>query len=378
LYYWDSYFTMLGLAVSGHVRTVEHMVDNFASLVDRIGFIPNGNRTYYCSRSQPPFFVLMVELLASLQGPAVFARYAPQLAMEYEFWMAGATELSNREYAARRVVRIDDAVLNRYWDDVAEPRQESYAEDVDLAASIPRDAGELFRDLRAACESGWDFSSRWFGDATSLGTIRTTRILPVDLNCLIHRLETVLGDVSDRAGSHQAAQQYRDRARARQGAIQSRCFDNGAGWFCDVDLRDGKTTGRLSLAGAFPLFLGLATDAQAAHVAAQLEARFLRPGGWVTTLTNTGQQWDAPNGWAPLQWIVFEGLRRYGFDDLAREGARRWIETNTDVYRRTGFFLEKYDVEQPGRLGGGGEYAVQDGFGWTNGVLLRVMEHAGA
>ncbi|HEX9852339.1 MAG TPA: trehalase family glycosidase, partial [Woeseiaceae bacterium] len=178
LYYWDSYFTMLGLAASGKVRMLEDMVDNFAFLVDRIGFIPNGTRTYYCTRSQPPFFVLMIELLASVSGgQKVFDKYFPQLEKEYEFWMAGAGGLTAGQTAVRRAVRVDDTLLNRYWDDAAEPRQESYAEDKALAAGTKREPAQLYRDIRAACESGWDFSSRWFGETRSIGSIRTTEVL---------------------------------------------------------------------------------------------------------------------------------------------------------------------------------------------------------
>ncbi|HEX4932287.1 MAG TPA: trehalase family glycosidase, partial [Gemmatimonadaceae bacterium] len=380
LYYWDSYFTMLGLAASGHIAMVEQMVENFASLVDRIGLIPNGNRTYYCTRSQPPFFVLMIELLASLKGGAsVIDRYAPQLEREYAFWMAGADDVTGEQRAVCRVVGVDGVLLNRHWDDAAAPREESYVEDVELAASTPgRDPAQLYRDVRAACESGWDFSSRWFDETKSLGSIRTTEILPVDLNCLIHRMETVLAGVKERAGDAEAARRYGERAASRQRMIQSVFFDDASGFFQDVELGDLRPTEVRSLAGAYPLFFGLATDAQARRVAAQLEADFLRPGGWVTTLSRTGEQWDAPNGWAPLQWIVCEGLRRYGFDALAREGARRWVAANTQVYRASGAFMEKYDVEDPGRAASGGEYAVQDGFGWTNGVLLRLLAESGA
>jgi alpha,alpha-trehalase len=375
MYYWDSYFTMLGLAASGEVRMLEHMVDNFASLVDRIGFIPNGTRTYYATRSQPPFFVLMIELLAAAVGDQqVVDRYAPQLEQEYAFWMAGASELGGGQRAVRRVVRIDDALLNRYWDDAAEPRQESYTEDLALAASTHRDSTPLYRDVRAACESGWDFSSRWFDETRSFDSIRTTEILPVDLNCLLHRLEIVLASTSERAGDRIAAQRYRDRAGVRERMIRSLFFAESEGFFFDVDIESMKPTRTPTVAAAFPLCFGLATNQQAKRVAAWLERDFLRPGGWVTTPANTGQQWDAPNGWAPLQWIVFEGLRRYAFDDLAREGARRWIETNVNTYRKTGYLMEKYNVDEPGRPGSGGEYAVQDGFGWTNGVLLGLLD----
>jgi len=375
LYYWDSYFTMLGLAASGRVGLLEEMVANFASLVDRIGFIPNGTRSYYCTRSQPPLFVLMVELLASVGGgSSVVDQYGAQLAREYEFWMEGTAELPAGQHATRRVARVGDVLLNRYWDDAAEPRQESYAEDIELAAQTTREPHGLYRDLRAACESGWDFSSRWFDETLAFGTIRTTSVLPVDLNCILYHLEGALGGIRERADDAEGAMTFRDRAAGRARVLQSIFFDASLGFFCDVDLGSARSTGVLTLAGAYPLFFGVATDEQARRVAERLGEDFLRPGGWVTTLKDTGQQWDAPNGWAPLQWIVFEGLRRYGYTDLADEGARRWIATNTKLYRTTGHFMEKYNVEQPGRLGGGGEYAVQDGFGWTNGVLLQLME----
>ena len=136
------------------------------------------------------------------------------------------------------------------------------------------------------------------------------------------------------------------------------------------DLRPGETH---SLAAAFPLFFNLATPEQASRVTDKLQTEFLKPGGWVTTLNNSGQQWDAPNGWAPLQWIVYVGMRNYGFSDEAREGARRWVENNTSVYQSTGRLLEKYNVEEIGLFAEGGEYTVQDGFGWTNGVLLSFL-----
>src|SRR5690606_9959848 len=93
----------------------------------------------------------------------------------------------------------------------------------------------------------------------------------------------------------------------------------------------------------------------------------------VTTLHNTGQQWDAPNGWAPLQWVTIEGLRNYGFDELAETIKRRWIDANVSVFKETGKLVEKYDVTHGRQGGGGGEYPLQDGFGWTNGVLAALL-----
>ncbi len=184
LYYWDSYFTMLGLAASGRHDLLRAMADNFAYLIDTYGLVPNGTRTYYLTRSQPPVFSLMTTLFEDHAVEAARA-YLPQLKLEYAFWMDGAAHL--RPGAAhRRVVRLPDgAVLNRYWDDRAHPREEAYLEDGDAARS-GRPHHIVYRDLRAAAESGWDFSSRWCdaepdttagisqAPASDLATIRTT------------------------------------------------------------------------------------------------------------------------------------------------------------------------------------------------------------
>jgi len=202
IYYWDTYFTMLGLAASGRVALVENMVDNFAFLIDHVGFIPNGNRTYYCTRSQPPLFVLMVELLATVKKDAnVLTSYLPQLEKEYEFWMLGAENLSGDLVAERRVAAVHDIYLNRHWDDSDLPRQESYAEDLELSESCDRGAADLYRNVRSACESGWDFSSRWLEDQHSMESIRASQILPVDLNAILFKLESTLADACNIANN---------------------------------------------------------------------------------------------------------------------------------------------------------------------------------
>ena len=375
IYYWDSYFTMLGLAESGRFDVIEDMVKNFAYLIDQIGFIPNGNRTYFCTRSQPPFFVLMVELLADIRNDtSVFDRFLPQLKREYEFWMQGIESLSDGVGASRRVVRVGDGYLNRYWDDSDKPRQESYAEDLEHAAKADRDERDYYRNIRAACESGWDFSSRWLDESEALESIRTAMILPVDLNALLHRLEARLGTCYLESNSD-LADFFIGRAEFRKEQLQTLFFDQDAGFFADLDYETLRPTGVPSLAAAFPLFLEIATPDQARLVMTKIQDEFLAPGGWLTTLRQSGQQWDRPNGWAPLQWVVFQGLCNYGFVDEAEVGARRWATDNIETYNRTGRLLEKYDVERVDALATGGEYDVQDGFGWTNGVLLKLMNH---
>ena len=373
IYYWDSYFTMLGLAVSDSAQQalIGHMLDNFAYEIDTLGFIPNGNRTYFLSRSQPPFFSLMVRLWDAAQGDQL-GRYLPQLEREYEFWMDGATDLSADQPTHRRVVRLPDGtVLNRYWDDDPRPRPESYREDVRLARESKREDKQLFRDLRAACESGWDFSSRWLRDSQDLASIRTTEMIPVDLNCLLYHLEATLAEAYARQASPEKADSYQRRAQARADAINQYCWDGQQ--YGDYDWVRQAPMGRPTAAMMFPLYVELAPDDRAQATVAAMQAHLLAPGGLLTTPVNSGQQWDAPNGWAPLQWIAIEGLRRNGFDSLAQDLRQRWVRLNTRVYDNTGKMVEKYNVSDLSLEAGGGEYPLQDGFGWSNGVLLRLL-----
>lgn len=375
IYYWDSYFTMLGLQVSGREDVIQHMVDNFAYLIDTLGFIPNGNRTYYLSRSQPPFFALMVNVLAEIKGEEILLKYRHQLEKEYAFWMAGENELSAENPVHRRVVRFPDgSILNRHWDDNAAPRPEAYVEDVHVAEKSGRDADSVYRHIRAAAESGWDFSSRWFKDGQNMETIQTTDLLPVDLNCLLYFLEKTLVHTYRLLPDHTPVEVMKDRARLRKAAIQKYFWDEAEGFYFDYNFAEKKPSGQWTLAAVFPLFFQIAEKEQAAKVAQHIESKFLQPGGVTTTLIRSGQQWDAPNGWAPLQWMTFQGLQNYGFNTLATGIRRRWLALNEKTYAATGKMMEKYNVMDTDAKAGGGEYPNQDGFGWTNGVYLKLMK----
>src|ERR1019366_2583277 len=134
IYYWDSYFTMLGLQVSGRIDMIQDMINNFSYLIDLYGYIPNGNRTYFVGRSQPPFFSCMIKLLAEEKGLEIVREYLPRLEKEYNFWMIGQQELSLENISVNRVSLLPDgSILNHYWDENTTPRPESYKEDVELA-----------------------------------------------------------------------------------------------------------------------------------------------------------------------------------------------------------------------------------------------------
>jgi len=375
IYYWDSYFTMLGLAVSGKDEMVMNMVDNFSYLIDTQGYIPNGNRTYFIGRSQPPFYSLMVKLLSRLKGKTVLSDYLPQLEREYKFWMNGADQLTREKTAVFHSVRMPDGeILNRYWDENTTPRPESLREDVELSHLSAQEPRILFRHLRAGAESGWDYSSRWFKEKNSFVSIQTTEIVPVDLNCLIFHLEQTLAEVYQLNGEIGEAEHYHSLAEKRKGAIQKYCWNENLGFYFDYDVEGTRQKESKTLAGVFPLFFSMATEVQAKKIAVIIEDEFLKPGGVVSTLETTGQQWDAPNGWAPLQWTTITGLENYGHSKLAQKIARRWLQLNMDVFSRTGKLMEKYNVIDTQLKAGGGEYPGQDGFGWTNGVFLALIK----
>ena len=376
VYYWDSYFTMLGLVQSGRTDFVKNMLDNFAHLILTIGHIPNGNRTYYRSRSQPPYFAAMVGLYARATDTAQALRYLDAMEKEYAFWMDGADTLAPG-HAFRRVVRLPDSVvLNRYWDDSDEPRPESYRPDVELGQTLPESLrAKFYRNVRATAESGWDFSSRWMRNPKDLRTLETTDLIPVDLNSLLYNTERTIAAfafVRNGRGDDTLFRRFKQRADTRRRAILA-MYDAKAGFFFDRRWRTGAlVTDRPSLAAAEPLYFGIATDDQGRRVAARFERDFLKPGGFVTTNFASGQQWDGPNGWPPLVWLTIEGVRRYGRGDLADQAASRWLRLINRTYQATGRMMEKYDVVNTTRKAGGGEYPTQDGFGWTNGVALAL------
>lgn len=378
IYYWDSYFTMLGLKESGENEMIENMIKNFAYLIETYGHIPNGNRSYYIGRSQPPFFAAMVQLLASIKGDDVFTVYLPALENEYAYWMDGAAKVRPGQ-PYRRVVKLKDgAILNRYWDDSNVPRQESYREDIETAAKSGRNKVEMYKQLRAGAESGIDFSNRWFADGKNITSIQTTNYIAIDLNSLLYNLELVIAKGKLLKGDQQGSEEFRKKASTRQAAIDKYCWNKNLNYYTDYNFKTQRIVNNVSLAGMYPFcffedkpdYLSLL----AKRAAEMIRTKLLKDGGVVTVEKNTNQQWDAPNGWAPLQWMTVWGLDRCGQKELAGDIAKRWVKLNNDVFLRTGKMMEKYNVVDTHLEAGGGEYPGQDGFGWTNGVLLALIK----
>lgn len=366
VYYWDSYFTMLGLVESKKYDLIENIIDNFSYLIDTIGHIPNGNRTYFVSRSQPPFYSLMVDLLADRKGENIYTKYLPQLEKEYKYWM-------DQTSGTKHVVQLTDSdILNRYWDMSNRPREESFYEDSTLELNNHRQ--DLYRNMRSGAESGWDFSTRWFKDGQHLATIENMNIIPVDLNCLLYHLELTIAKGYTIKKEFANAAKFKNKAIVRKNNILKYCYNVKDGWFYDYNIRDHKMTMEKTIVGWFPYFFNMVPKKDFAKSKVILINEFIKPGGVVTTLKHSGQQWDAPNGWAPLQWITIQGLENYGDKALAKDIASKWARVNIRTYKNTGKLMEKYNVEDLDLKAGGGEYPSQDGFGWTNGVLLKIIK----
>ena len=368
IYYWDSYFTMLGLQESGEYEMMENMIKNFAYMLNKYGHIPNGNRTYYLSRSQPPYFSMMLDLLAEKKGNQIFAIYQNALLKEYDYYM-------DKTAATQHVVKMPDgSILNRYWDADMRPRQESFVQDSSFGIGYKNNRGMLYKNFRSGAESGLDFSSRWFADGEHLSTIQVTNIIAVDLNGLLYHLELTLAKSFKETGDLVKAKYYNQLALRRKAAINKYCWDSVSQWYYDYNIAEKKRSPEVTILGISPLFFKVASSAQAKAAAVTAKEKLLKEGGFVTTLKNTGEQWDSPNGWAPLQWMSIKGLENFGEHALAQDAANRWAKLNIKVFHNTGKMMEKYNVVDTHLDGGGGEYATQDGFGWTNGVLLKLMK----
>jgi alpha,alpha-trehalase len=185
-------------------------------------------------------------------------------------------------------------------------------------------------------------------------------------------MEETLLKMHTLAGNRERVKEFQAATHKRHNALQQYCWNENHGFYFDYHHIDQRQTDRYSLAAVYPLFFQASTPEQAARVATLLEMKFLCDGGLVTSPVRSGQQWDAPNGWAPLQWIAWKGLQQYGFTELANKVKERWLKTCEKVYADTGKMMEKYDVMDIAAKAGGGKYPNQDGFGWTNAIYLRM------
>jgi alpha,alpha-trehalase len=328
-YYWDSFWILEGLYVSEMCQTARGMVDNMLAIVDTFGFVPNGARIYYLNRSQPPMLPMIIE------------RYLQNCVEEpkRETFLQTAFPLLQREHAWWLQFRADNATgLAVYRPNNHHPRPESFVEDEISHRMCNRPAG-FYQDIAGGAESGWDFSSRWFGDYRSIGSIRTSDLVPVDLNSILYRNELLLSDFAGQLGMDQERRLYADLANKRAKAMQ-RFLWNGTTWL-DYDGR----TGRLCLEAPSqyistlaPMWFGVPPLASNDHDLLLRDVRerlFNHKGGVPTSTAVSAHQWDFPNVWAPMQHLVIRHLQTVDPQE-ALKLAQKWINSTYCGYHKHG------------------------------------------
>ena len=346
LFYWDSYFTALGLLETLLEDHIVGITENLAYLYKRFGVIPNGSRYYFLSRSQPPFFTRLVQLALQVKEGRGDADTLE--------WLRDMTAVSMNEHET-------------VWMGTEHPHPRQ------MHRGLSRYFDINYLDVLASCESGWDHSTRCDS--------RWLEHLPVDLNSILYARELDIADAHVALGNPEAARLWRGKAETRAGTMNELMWDEAAGFYFDYDFAAERRNPHPSLAGFYPLWAGLATPERAARAVTEWLPRFSQQGGLLTTIeVQTGRQWAAPNGWVPLHWLVVAGLERYGFHAEATRIMRAWCDNNAAVFENTGALWEKYNVTQIGVEGEGGLYGSLRGFGWTNGVFadfarrLEAME----
>ncbi|MBU0580342.1 MAG: alpha,alpha-trehalase [Candidatus Margulisbacteria bacterium] len=344
-YYWDSFFIILGLKVNKKNELIKNIVDNFLFCIEKYGFVPNGNRTYYLSRSQPPYLTSMIKIVWELfQDKGWLAKAYKLVGQEYNDYWLGNNHLTtiglSRYYDKGNINRHDKE--KEIWQDV-----------------------EIGEEELAEAESGWDFTPRF--------NSRCSKVLPIDLNCNLYQYEQDLACFSQVLDKGEE-KKWKEKSKKREKIINKYIWNEKDGLFYDYDFEKGEQVKIKTLATFYPLWVKLANKQQAERVKNNLII-FEKDGGLVTCDQDYGQnkkQWNYPNGWAPLQWIAIEGLMNYGYQEDAKRLAQKWLNLIVNIYKKTGKLWEKYNVvncseECPGR------YRNQAGFGWTNGIFLELI-----
>ncbi|NP_001291906.1 trehalase isoform X1 [Bactrocera dorsalis] len=381
-YYWDSYWIIRGLLYSEMYDTARGMIENFLSIVQRFGYIPNGGRVYYSGRSQPPFLTAMVKAYVDFKKDYSFALEAlDTLEHEFEYWM------NNHTVQAKG---YDVAI---YTDASTGPRPESYREDIKTSEDFrtDEDKEQIYTELKAGAESGMDFSSRWFVDENGtndggLKNLKTRSIVPVDLNALLYMNAKIIAEFHDKAGNTAKSAEYEAKAARILEAIQAVHWNEEAGVWLDYDMINQKPRNYFVPTNLSPLYTGAFNKSDSERISASV-LKYIDdlkldsyPGGVPNTLAHTGEQWDFPNVWPPMQYILIRGLENLGTPEakkLSERWGHRWVKSNFEAYKQTQTMFEKYDALRFGGHGGGGEYDVQKGFGWSNGVIIEFLTKYG-
>lgn len=386
LYYWDTFWIINGLLLCDMAETCKGIIENLIHLVKLFGHVPNGSRVYYISRSQPPLLIQMVQSYYKSTNDWGFVQNNIQyFEQEFNYWW------DNHMVTITQKGRYFK--LARYFSYDLTPRPESYREDYLVAHDMPEieDREDFYIKIRSAAETGWDFSSRWFvrnkTNEGNLSDISTPQIVPVDLNSFLHSNAEILSEWFNKLGDPVKAKLYKTRAEALLDAISMVLWHDSSGMWFDYDCVNKIRRDYFYASNLTPLFTRSYPRSWSRVNLSDNIIDYLRLhnlediiGGIPTSLEQTGEQWDFPNNWAPLQAIIVQGLEKLGTDDAVEEAyklAEKWIHAVYKGYKTGHTMFEKYDVLRPGQSGEGGEYVPQTGFGWTNGVVLEFLNKYG-
>ena len=387
MYGWDSYFIQVGLLRDGETALAKDMADNFIYEIRQYGKILNANRTYYLTRSQPPFFTeMLLGVYQKTQDRQWLANALPAVETYYRFWTTGPH-------------LTPETGLSRYYDLGDGPAPEVLSSEKDAQGRTHYDAvkqyfrthkitdydvGEYYdatRDIlttlfykgdRSMRESGFDPSDR-FGKFN----IDIIHYNPVCLNSLLYRMEQQTAEILRILGRSSDAAEWDKRASDRAARINRLMWDQQAGLYFDYEFVHRRVRRYPFATTFFPLWAGIATREQAAAVVRNLPL-FEKPGGLQTSTNVSANQWDAPFAWAPLEMIAVEGLRRYGYTTEANRIAREFLSLVRDEYEKRGIIVEKYDAVRRSldvsRQIAFGYSSNEAGFGWTNAVFTALLD----
>ena len=432
-YYWDSYFTVKGLLASKMLQSAVDVALNLLYCIDVYGHVPNGTRSYYLNRTQPP---LLSQILVDILEYVVKERNATEMLLMVLKMLRETPPLLIKEHkymiSNLRTVRVrgkDGRMheLTRYNVDAQGPRAESFKEDMGAIKGLESEKmKQMFSEIATMAESGWDFSSRWLKDHNNFQSSQITSMIPVDLNVILARMEANIGILATFSKDAKTAKVYLTRSKMRAKAIQSVMWnEEEKQWkdlvlernpikpigvrnpmrdflVCDSTNISADFTGYHHNPGVyasnwFPLWMLGPNDlngdkskldmiylthfSQCSQATSSLRSSGLvLPGGVATSLYHSGHQWDYPNAWAPIQSILVDGLMSLGTKqsiELGRDIVFKFLKGAFKGFMETGEMHEKYNARFAGRVGDGGEYPPQIGFGWTNGVCLDFLMRFG-
>lgn len=351
MYYWDTYFTNKGLFRMEMGEQAVNNIRNMAYLLDFYGKIPNGNRTYYLNRSQPPFFgAMLADALAFAPEQLTLTEAYCWLEQEYEFW---------------KQKRGTPVGLNRYNCDYTDEE----CEEPGITQGYTMRTGRRLeptavngRNVLAECESGWDFSPRFQGHCTDFA--------PVDLNCLLYHDEMLLAQWAKKLNLKQQYEAYLTSAMERQTKMKRTMKHDGI--YYDYDFVSNRCSAVVSCAALYPYAFGVDDSIQDfKKTLAHLE----REWGVVACDDDTGgYQWSSPNSWAPLNDIAVMAAYRLGAADIGKRLTKKYIEATRKLFLETGNLWEKYDG-MTGKLTASNEYETPPMLGWTAGVYLALSDY---